>query len=121
MLEVCWNEVGRIDLSEIARHIMTDQGIPGSDMDDWSARLSLPLLSCPEVLALRKAAQEAVGKERASKRNASPRNLAIYILAHRLDVQAETIARKVIGAAASERFVGEKNPVDAIVDDEGAQ
>ena len=77
----------------------------------WAARLTLPILSEPEIRTLIDQAKLEKTWPPGSPRP-TPLKVVIRILAHRLQVEPKSLARKVSGAGMADYFGGEKNPID---------
>lgn len=75
----------------------------------WAARLALPQLSRPELLALRD--PEGWGRT-AGRIQPSPQRLCVWIISRRLGLSPVYVARRTISAHASETFEDASNPVD---------
>lgn len=95
-----------------------DQPADAQTMDEvrlWSARLALPILSRPELLAV----EDPSGKGRdilfKKRTRLKSRRLAIWFLARRLGMDASAISRKGVNARDSEKFKDIPNPVNAFV------
>ncbi len=91
------------------------QGVTSSDQQQlWTARLVLPVLSQPEILAL----QDPTGKGKdqwAPKVRLKARRLAVWIIAHRLGLEGKTVAYKAIRRSAAQDFEGWPNPIEAFL------
>ena len=76
----------------------------------WAARLALPQLSRPELRALRD--PEERGWTALRGIDPSPQRLCVWILSRRLSLEPVYVARRTVGARASETFEDASNPVD---------
>jgi hypothetical protein len=121
LLSLCW-DIFPFSISrrseEVLRQALGDAGddTPVEELCLWSARLALPVLSCPEILALKSQREEARSMGKQGWRP-TPRRFAVWVLARRLRLDAKTLARKVLNAAESVQFDPQlrPNPVDQFV------
>ena len=79
----------------------------------WCARLSLPILSAPEILALQSEVQKVSRRTPGSGAYPTSLRFTIWVVAHRLGLAASTTARKALHTSAPQYFVDRSNPIDA--------
>ncbi len=114
LLQLCW-EIFPLDVSDTTQEILAAKDVSDPEAQRlWAARLALPILSLPEILALKDQSGRARTWGKRAERP-TPRRLTVWLLAHRLRMHADTVARKALGADASQYFRGKPNPVDAFL------
>lgn len=94
LFDLCW-KVFPVNVSDATAKILRAAGASSSEeVDQWAARLALPVLSGPEILAL---GAESTRAAQWPKRKYKPTALrfTIWVLAHRLRATAATLARKL--------------------------
>lgn len=113
LLDVCWQELHRPRLDPRARRVLERYGAATEDGQNlWAARLALPHLSRHEILALQALAAD---RRRRHETRATPRRIAVWLVARRLQIQPPTVSRKVDGSSAAEQHP-RHNPVSSIAD-----
>jgi hypothetical protein len=111
LLTLCWDMLPA-EISGTTKQVLAKEGVIGEDeIQLWATRLALPVLSRPEILALKVQHEEAANWKTALPRP-TPRRLTIWILARRLRMKPVTLADKMLGSEAAEYFAGKPNPVD---------
>ncbi len=120
LIQLCWR-IFPIEVSDETRGILVNEGVSGAAIEPWAARLALPFLSQAEILTLKaqgeKMDQWKEGERERGKTESgrpTPKRLAIWVLAHRLQIPAHRIARGFVGRAESEHFK-KPNPVEAFL------
>lgn len=110
LVELCW-PMFTVSLSDDTRRILADQDVSHAQTQClWAARLALPIFSACEIEAL-KWLLEQTNAALPQVRAAGPRRFPVWLLAHRLGVDPQTIARKVgLGARPSGHFKSD-NPI----------
>ena len=109
LLEVCW-ELPPINLNAQSRKVLDALGVTTvTDEERWSARLALPVLSRPEIHALQDPTGGGVDVL-AGRVYKKARRLAVWILAHRLQMKASTVSRKGVNPPDSEKFKKDLSP-----------
>ena len=112
LLTLCWNELPP-GISAKTNRAFSDSGVAQlGEQKLWAARLTLPILSEPEIRTLIDQADSARDWR---LKDSPPTSLkvVIWILAHRLQVDAKSIARKVSEGGLSEYFYVKHNPIDS--------
>ena len=84
-------------------------GVAPCGMEMWAMRLAVPVMSGVELRVLRESLDVSVSPPR-WRSKLSPVRLAVWILAHRLDIPADSLNRKARGKADFEYF--SKSPPD---------
>jgi hypothetical protein len=110
LLELLWLTLPS-KISQRTDQLLATHKVARSDRNLWAFRLALPILSKPEIQALRDPSETGWTKRRGIK--PSPTRLCTWILSRRLGMKPVSLARKTLGARASETFEGIANPVDA--------
>ena len=111
LLTLCWNELPP-GISAKTNRAFSDSGVAQlGEQKLWAARLTLPILSEPEIRTITDQATLAKTLPLASTRP-TPLRVVIWILAHRLQVEPKSLARKVSGASTAEYFSGNNNPIE---------
>ena len=83
--------------SDATRAFLADNGIAGpTEQEFWAKRLVLPVVSARELAA--------VGRYGGGGQWLTPRRLAIFFLARRLDLRSPHVARRVVGADEEVEF-----------------
>ena len=96
LLEVVWAGF-TAGPSDATQAFLADHGIvEPTDQEFWAKRLALPVFSAREL--------EAVGRSEGGVKWLTPRRLAIFFLARRLDLSSPHVARRVVGADEEEAF-----------------
>lgn len=97
------------DQTRVALH---DQGIRDPDEQQvWVASLSLPVLARCELLALRDEKRAFDQWKRGSGQHPTAKRLAVWILAHRLDLGAHHLHRKACNHDDKRYFKDRPNPI----------
>ncbi len=111
LFNLCW-KVFDVNVSDATAKILRAAGASSSEeVDQWAARLALPVLSGPEILALRAESSKAallVGKRAKNKPTAL--RFTIWVLAHRLGATAAAIARK-LGSPSGVKYFRRPSPI----------
>jgi hypothetical protein len=109
------------EVSQKSENLLGEHGVAESERALWAVRLALPILSKPEIQALQSEVEQSANWTRASGQP-TPRRLSVFVLAHRLGMEASTVARRATGGSggAYEEFQGAVNPIDAFLPDETA-
>ena len=120
LIQLCWRTFP-IEVSIETRRKLANEDVADHEMQLWTARLSMPFLSRPEILTLKAHTEEADKWSEREKRRGrpetgrpTPKRLTIWVLAHRLQIPAHRIARKFVGRAESEHFKM-PNPIEAFL------
>jgi hypothetical protein len=107
LMELCWTSRSLVTQKTVK--VLKDQGVTTEEeIELWAARLALPVLSLPEIESLREQPTKA-----SDGRRPTPRRFAIWLLEHRLGIDATTIARQVSGPSYEVYFKNKnrKNPI----------
>lgn len=86
-------------------------GVSRSDSRMWALRLALPVLSAQETAALSSQAAEAFSTRWGPRPTAW--RFAVWVLAHRLRLDAAQVARKASGSEAQRYFRARSSPIPA--------
>ena len=114
LLKVCW-DVFTFDIPDGTREMLSAHDVTTRQMQQrWAVRLMLPFLSCHEILALEtESEQQRSYKPEKGKSYPTPEQLAVWILARRLNLEALQLGRYTLSATtAYKHFDNEPNPVD---------
>lgn len=115
LFEPLW-EAFPSEISERTDDLLDSLGVAEEERTLWAARLTLPILSKPEIEALQFEIEQSASWSRASGRP-TPRRFTIFVLAHRLGMEPSTVARRAAGGSggAYEEFQYAVNPIDAFL------
>ena len=111
-LALAWGTV-ESEPSDRTRTALAAVGIESTEQQQlWSARLALPILSAVELRALQAEIKSARTwrKRKMMGKKPTARRFTIWVLAHRLDLGADSIAQKV-GAGSDWDYFKGKNPI----------
>ncbi len=112
LLTLCWNELPP-RISAKTNRAFSDSGVTQRrEQELWAARLTLPILSKPEIRTIIDQANSA-RDWRLKDTPPTSLKVVIWILAHRLQVDAKSIARNVSEGGLSEYFYVKHNPIDS--------
>ena len=112
MFKICWKSC-HTPLTDQTTTTFEEHGVCDQrDQRIWAGRLALPILSKNEVIALLdevEAAHVAVKRRKGLK--PTPRRFAVWLMAHRLGLKADTVLRKAYGSESPAYFRKRKNPI----------
>ena len=111
LLEVLWTPLPE-EPSEATCEVLAALGAEEQTFRSWALRLSVPVLSWPELQAVEDQHRQAVAWTKQIPRPTA-RRLAIWMLARRLGSPPERIANKVGAGSDWDFFKEAPNPVDA--------
>jgi hypothetical protein len=110
---ICFGALREFEISDSTRRVLGAQHVPAGQALSWSARLALPVFSRKELSAMWRVARE--DPREAITPPPTARKLAVWLLAHRLQMHAPFLARKLLGNAAVRDFRRVPNPIDGAV------
>lgn len=111
LIELCWNCMPCEPSSQTVQ-VLVGHGSPDSQVATWAARLSLPMLSRPEIEALIAEIRIFTNWRKGDGSYPTPRRFVIWLLAHRLGMKATTLARSAQNTRAVDYHRGRSNPID---------
>lgn len=114
LLKVCW-DVFTLDVPDDTRNMLRAHKVTERQMQQrWAVRLMLPFLSRHEILALEaESEQKRSYKPEKDRSYPTPEQLAVWILARRLNLEALQLGRYTLSATtAYKHFHNEPNTVD---------
>ena len=115
LLKVCW-DVFTFDIPDGTRNMLHAHRVTSGQMQQrWAVRLMLPILSRHEILALETESQQQRSyKPEKDKSYPTAEQLAVWILARRLNLEARPLARYTLTATTAYKHFKktEPNPVD---------
>ena len=95
-LKLFWTGLGA-EPSAATQEVLADHGIAEPpEQEFWAKRLALPVFSGRELAA--------VGRYGGGGKWLTPRRLAIFFIARRLNLRSPHVARRVVGADEEEEF-----------------
>lgn len=96
LLEIVWTGLGA-GPSDATREFLADHGIADpTEQELWAKRLALPVFSARELAA--------VGRYGGGGKWLTPRRLAIFFIARRLNLRGPHVARRLVGTDEEEEF-----------------
>ncbi len=108
LMQLCWRS--RFLVTPETVGVFGGQKVTTDDeIQLWAARLALPIMSLPEIEALRRESTKASGTP--SGKRPTPLRFTIWLLEHRFGMRATTVARKVSGYNSSVYFTRRTNPI----------
>ena len=115
LLKVCW-DVFTFDIPDGTRNMLHAHRVTSGQMQQrWAVRLMLPILSRHEILALETESQQQRSyKPEKGKSYPTSEQLAVWIVARRLNLEARPLARYTLTATTAYKHFKktEPNPVD---------
>jgi hypothetical protein len=115
LLKVCW-DVSTLDIPDGTRKMLRAHKVTRRQMQQrWAVRLMLPILSRHEILALEiESEKQRSYKPKEKKSYPTAQQLAVWILARRLNLEARPLARYTLTATTAYKHFKktEPNPVD---------
>lgn len=115
LFESCW-ELTDIAPSPQTKGVLAAEGVDDADAQQrWSTRLALPVLSRCELLALKAERREETARRKTLPGVHPPTavRFVVWVVAHRLGLDASTLTRKARGHDAA-YFKDRKNPIDKV-------
>ena len=110
LFNLCW-KVFPVNVSDATAKILRAAGASSSEeVAQWAARLALPVLSGPEILALRAESSKAALLGKKTKNKPTVLRFTIWVLAHRLRATAATLARK-LGSPTGVKYFHRPSPI----------
>jgi hypothetical protein len=116
LLGLCWSIFPIKTGSRVAAEL-AGQGVTGPrEQQIWSARLALPVFSAPEVSALRSETEKATRLRKRGGSYPTARRYAVWVAAHRLQLDPRSLAGKALNRDAETYFLNEDNPIEQFVE-----
>jgi hypothetical protein len=116
LTQLIWEKIRAFQVSQEAQQVLAGQNVAEAKFELWTARLALPVLSRAEILAMKAESAKSPRWTRRQGPRPTPRRFVIWVLAHRLGMQASSLAQKVLSATEKEkRYFRRTNPIKAFL------